>query len=205
MNSAEIIASVITYTESCFSCKLELLFFNLENISTGARICTGVEYWCFGNGILLELLPEAIIFPRRGVHCVTCVFWGGIWDEPARWTSCSNPRTSSGGSAWRGGGWSETAALACPHLLSNCVCDRLGNQKRKSERGCAENKKRSARWPGFWSPAVANHRVLTEPCRTTAAKRKPPEAECNHSLFTCPDSPLWMPLTGPILLTACRQ
>lgn len=144
--------------------------------------------------------------PLLCVGRVTCVFSGGIWDEPARWTSCSNLQTSSGGSAWRGGGWFETAAPACPRLLPNCVCGHLGNQEEESERGCAENN------PGVpggrpLEPGCikANHRVLTETCWTTAAKRKQPEAERNHCLFTCSDSPLWMPLTGPILLTACQQ
>lgn len=69
----------------------------------------------------------------------------------------------------------------------------------ESERGCAENN------PGVpggrpLEPGCikANHRVLTETCWTAAAKRKQPQAECNHPLFTCSDSPLWMPLTGPI-------
>ena len=108
----------------------------------------------------VHYLPRRCVLPPVCYHlCVTCVFWGGIWDEPATWTSCSSPRTSSGGSAWRGGGWSEAA---CPRLLSGRVCGHLGNQKCKVRRGWAagktkkEKKKqsRSAWAVGRWSPAA---------------------------------------------------
>lgn len=61
----------------------------------------------------------------------TCAFWGDTWDEPARWMSCSSLQTSSAGSAWRAGDWSEAPGL---HLQSGYVCGHLGNQRRKVSR-----------------------------------------------------------------------
>lgn len=141
-------------------------------------------------------------------ECLTGAFSGDIWDEPATWKSCSIPRTSSAGPVWRGGGRSEMVALACLRLLSNCVCGHLGNEKRRREQSGVERECYSGvsgGWPLGPRCRKANHQVVTETWWTSAAERKQPKAECNHSHWTCSDSPLGMSLTAPIVLEAWQR
>lgn len=96
-------------------------------------------------------------------------------------------------------GWLlRDASRLSPSAVKLCVWSPR-QPERESEQSFAENNPGVPGGQPLEPDSIkANHLVLAETCRTTAAKRKQPRAECNHCLLTWPGSLHWTVLIGPI-------